>query len=101
MELSRSDRPGVHFSIACDVKMAHRRVLHAEEDWGYMACRDGASSDKVWLNHVGTFGFASIAYWWARLLGICGRFAGRLILNSRVWILAFADDLAITAGGED
>jgi hypothetical protein len=61
MECSLLERPGVHFAIAADVWHAHRLALHAERDGGLMACRNGTNPDCIWLNHVGTFGFSSIA----------------------------------------
>ena len=63
---------------------------------------DGLSGrdDSIWINHVGTFGFASIAYWWARLLGVVGRFAGRLAADAWFWMLVLADDIHLVAGGE-
>ena len=34
MEISKRDCSGAFFQLASDVRKAHRRVLHAEEDWG-------------------------------------------------------------------
>ena len=87
MEISKLDKPSVHFAIAADVWHAHRLVLHTEHDRGLMACRDGTDPESIWINHVGTFGFAFIAYWWARLIGIAGRFASKLAGDSWLWLL--------------
>jgi hypothetical protein len=101
MQSSLEEANGVQFAIAGDIKKAHRRVLHRKADWGLMACRDSSEGDSVWINRVGTFGLGSIAYWWARLAGGAGRFTGRLALDSWVWVLLFADDLHMSAGGRD
>ena len=95
----REREAGRTFAIAADIRKAHRRVLHDEEDWGYMACRDNSQEGHVWLNRVGTFGFGSIAYWWGRLAGGIGRLVGRILMEEEFWQMIFADDLNLTAGG--
>ena len=71
-----------------------------EEDWGSTACR--LVPGKVWLNKVGTNGFASAGYFWSRLA------AAVLVrmfhyLTARRWspeVLLHADDWIILAGRE-
>ena len=59
------------FTLFGDFCKAHRRVLIQQSDWGLQACcvRPG----HVWINKVGTYGIASISYWWTRLVAAIGR----------------------------
>lgn len=104
LSFCQNDLPGVHFIIGADIKKAHRLVVHAKRDWGLLCCRSSNSEsqkDTIWVNRVGTFGLGSIAYWWSRLAGLCGRFVSRLWLCSYAWQMIFADDLQLLAGGAD
>ena len=83
----------VLFGLVGDVKKAHRRYLHHPEHWGVLACRSRSDSPTVWLNRTGTFGIASAAFWFARLIGLIGR------LSLRVLSLIYADDLHLLSGG--
>ena len=64
--------PGGYFGLTGDVARAHRLVKVAEADWGLMACKTG-SSNKIWVNRVGSFGISSAAYHWSRLMSGVGR----------------------------
>ena len=96
-ELAAGER--VVFSVNADRTKAHRRVKVRPADWGVQACKTSSSSKVVWLNKTGTFGVASAAYWWSRLMGLLGRHAINLLGNSWVFILIFVDDLHIASGG--
>ena len=71
----------VLFGLVGDVKKAHRRYLHHPDHWGVLACRSRSDSSVVWLNRTGTFGIASAAYWFARLIGLVGRLTFRILLE--------------------
>ena len=91
----------VIFGINADISKAHRRVLVRESDWGVQACRTCSTSQTIWLNRVGTFGVASAAYRWARLMGLVGRFGLNILLNDWVFVFIFVDDLHVAAGGKN
>ncbi len=103
MQISAQQRPGPHLHLLADVKKAHRRYLHRQEDWGLMGCRSRDSSDTVWLNRVGTFGFGAAAYWFGRLASGVHRAALWFFCEGgdSDWIFAllFADDLDAQAHG--
>ena len=102
MELCDSDRPGdVQFTLLGDIKKAHRRFLHRQEDHGLMACRPGPDLDEVWINRTGTFGFSTASYWWGRLAGGIARMVVNFFSNSWFFQLLYADDLRIQTGGKD
>ena len=82
------------------LKKAHRRVKVRKEDWGYMASR--LVPGKVWLNKVGTYGFASAGYFWSRLAAAVF-FRMVYYLIGRSWspeVLLYADYWTILAGRE-
>ncbi|CAE7206607.1 unnamed protein product [Symbiodinium sp. CCMP2592] len=91
----------VLFGLVGDVKKAHRRYLHHPEHWGVLVCRARSDSSVVWLNRTGTFGIASAAYWFARLIGLVGRLSLRVMLQAFVFMLIYADDLHLLSGGSD
>ena len=91
----------VLFGLVGDVKKAHRRYLHHPEHWGVLACRTRGDSSVVWVNRTGTFGVASAAYWFARIIGLVGRLSLRVLLQSFVFMLIYADDLHVLSGGRD
>ena len=59
------DQPKPHFMLKGDISKAHRRVRVRRTDWGRQACRLEEQGD-IWLNMVGTFGIASVGYYWSR-----------------------------------
>ena len=81
------------FCLSADIRAAHRLFKIREADWPYLACKCDSNSQVVWTNRVGTFGVSSTPYWWARLMGLIGRFAG-YIMGSR-WFMQviYVDDL--------
>ena len=89
----------VLFGLVGDVKKAHRRYLHHPDHWGVLACRSRTYSPGVWLNRTGTFGIASAAFWFARLIGLVGRLSLRVLLDAFVFALIYADDLHLLSGG--
>ena len=101
METSLAADERVIFAINADIAKAYRRVRVRQEDWGAQACKTSSKSNVVWVNTVGTFGVASAAFWWSRLMGLLGRHA--LYLSGKDWlfVLTFVDDLHIAAGGKN
>ena len=90
--------PGAFFALTGDVARAHRLVKIDQQDWRFLACRTGVKPNTVWINMVGTFGVASAAYHWSRLMSGLGRAAyylhGKLALSQLVYV----DDLLWIAG---
>ena len=101
MEVSQDSGENVIFGLNADVAKAHRRVLVKESDWGVQACRTSSRSSVIWLNRTGTFGVASAAFWWSRLMALLGRFAYNLSEQDWLFVLVFVDDLHLAAGGQD
>ena len=99
MNLSVASCERVIFGLDADVAKAHRRVKVKKEDWGVLACKTASNSDTIWLNKTGTFGVASAAYWWSRLMGLIGRFALNAMLDDWFLALIFVDDIHMAAGG--
>ena len=99
METSLSAGERVIFAVNGDVSKAHRRVRVKQQDWGVQAARTDRNSNTVWLNKVGTFGVASAAFWWSRLMGLIGRFALATCMKDWIFILTFVDDLHMAFGG--
>ena len=98
MQISASERPGVHFSLVADIKQAHRRFVHDPADWGLLCCKSH-DSDRVWVNRCGTFGISSAAYWWARLSSGIGRLAFEIWELEFAFQFLYADDLRWTSHG--
>ena len=98
---SNSAQERVVFAINGDIAKAHRRVKVKPSDWGVQACKSSSKSSVVWLNKVGTFGVASAAYWWSRLMGLVGRHAMNLLGNAWVFVLVFVDDFHIASSGQN
>ena len=68
---------GACFLLTGDVARAHRLVKVATCDWRHQCCRTFAKGpDVVWANCVGSFGVASAAYHWHRLMAGLGRSPG-------------------------
>ena len=99
MRVSADAGERVVFSVNADITKAHRRVKVRQADWGVQACKTSTQSKVVWLNKTGTFGVASAAYWWSRLMGLLGRHALNLLGTCWIFILVFVDDLHIASGG--
>ena len=70
---------------------------------GVLACKThaDASDSVVWLNRTGTFGIASAAYWFSRLIGLVGRLSFRVLLEAFIFVLIYADDLHLIGAGKD
>ena len=81
------------FSVAADVKAAHRLVKVRPADWPLLACRAESSDKVVWVNRVGTFGISSASLWRSRLFGGVGRLIGACLLLAPFWQLVFVDDV--------
>ena len=101
METSIAAGERVIFAINADIAKAHRRVRVRPSDWGAQACKTSSNSKVIWLNKVGTFGVASAAFWWSRLMGLLGRHALNILGNDWIFILTFVDDLHIAVGGRN
>ncbi|CAE7021596.1 unnamed protein product [Symbiodinium natans] len=99
--LGATSEERVFFGIVGDVSKAHRRFLHHPEHWGVLGCKTRADSSVVWLNRTGTFGVASAAYWFSRLIGLVGRLAFRVLLDTFIFMLIYADDLHVVSGGRE
>ena len=70
-------------------------------DWGAQACRSSSTFSVIWQNKVGTFGVASGAFWWNRLMGLVGRFRLQILANDWLFILCFVDDIHLAVGGNN
>ena len=99
LTICQEDAPGAHFGRQADVRKAHRRFLHAQDQWGLLACQSDSASDKVWLNCVGTFGVGCAAYYWFRLAAAISRISLKLWGQAFAWQLIYADDLHWIAHG--
>ena len=79
------------FTLVGDVCTAHRRFFIQQSDWGLQACcvRPG----HVWLNKVGTYGIASISYWWTRLVAAIGRGVLYVMMREFVFQSIYVDDI--------
>ena len=81
------------FCLSADIRAAHRLFKIREADWPYLACKCDSNSQVVWTNKVGTFGVSSTPYWWARLMGLIGRFAGYIMGTRWFMQVIYVDDL--------
>ena len=81
------------FCLSADVRAAHRLVKIRESDWPYIARRCNSLSPTLWLNKVGAFGVSSTPYWWARLMGLIGRFVGHVMGTAWFLQVIYVDDL--------
>ena len=78
---------------------AHRRVKVATCDWRHQCCRTFAKGpDVVWANCVGSFGVASAAYHWHRLMAGLGRSAFYILGRAALMQLVYVDDLVWLVG---
>ncbi len=86
--------------LAVDVKEAHRLPPVHESDWQHQACR-AKPDGPVIVYKFGVFGFASSAYWWARLGGALIRSLLRVAPPcAALWTLLMADDLKLESTAE-
>jgi hypothetical protein len=92
--------PAASFSLTGDVKRAHRLTKIKKAEWGLQACKTGVKPGMLWLNKCGTFGIASAAYHWARLIaGLC-RCIMYMVQRSDFFQLLYADDFEWLAQGD-
>ena len=62
---------------------------------------DSVLDEIIWLNKVGTFGFASAGYWWGRSGAAVFRLAHHLLgYEYALWALLYSDDGWLTGRGE-
>ncbi len=95
------DDPSPKMLCAFDIKSAHRLIPIQPEDWGLLAFRL-EESGPIYCNTVGTFGVASASFWWGRVAGTLFRVMHRVMpWDALLYLLLFADDGLILAGGED
>ena len=93
--------PKQRLLMAFDIKSAHRLIPVQEEDWGLQAFRLD-DEEMVYLNKVGAFGITTASFWWGRLAATLFRTFHRVIpADSLLYLLLFADDGLVLAGGED
>ena len=86
----------IALSLLADVSKAHRLVKIKQQEWGLISCALG--EDEIYANTVGTFGIASAAYWWSRLMGAVVRLVHLLLGPQRtIELLLYADDLEFLA----
>ena len=94
-------QPDRRMLMAFDIKAAHRLVPIQPEDWGLQAFKleeDG----NVWCNTRGTFGVTTASFWWGRVASTTFRVLHRLWPEGALcYLLLFADDGLLMAGGED
>jgi len=100
MCISAAEDEGPHFALQADVKKAHRRYKHRRDQWGLLACRSNSNMEELWINKVGTFGFACASYWWGRLVAGLGRLNLNFFMTSWIFQLIYADDLRTQACGQ-
>ena len=84
--------PYAFFSMSGDIARAHRLIRVRSSDWGFQACR-ARDPSRVFLNCVGTFGVASAAYWWHRLMAMIGRLVYFMHGRDETILMTYVDDL--------
>ena len=90
--------PKAFFALKGDVSRAHRLVKIDRRDWRYLACKTDVNPGMIRINKVGTFGVASAAYHWSRLMSGLGRAAFYMLGKSGVMQLVYVDDLLWLVG---
>ena len=92
----------VRLSVLYDIARAHKLIPVREEDWGLQAFRlPGEDSGDVFVRTRGTFGVASAAYWFGRVIGVAVRSAHRLMgRHMGLLHLIYADDGWLAATGK-
>ena len=95
------DEPSPKMLCAFDIKSAHRLIPVQPEDWGLLAFRL-EEGGPIYCNTVGTFGVASASFWWGRVSGTLFRVLHKVLpREALMYLMLFADDGLILAGGED
>ena len=91
----------IRFSVLYDIARAHKLIPIREEDWGLQAFRlPGEDSGDVFVHTRGTFGIASAAYWFGRVIGVAVRCSHRIMGHYMGLLhLIYADDGWLTAMG--
>ena len=80
------------FALSAGVTEAHRQVPFHPDDWHYLECQVIPGGD-VFVNTVGTFGIASVSYYWSRVAGAIERFLQYLSgYTATSWHMLVADD---------
>ena len=91
--------PGACFVLSGDVARAHRLVKVARCDWRHQCCRTLIKGpEALWVNCVGSFGVASAAYHWHRLMAGLGRSAFYVLGRAAIMQLIYVDDLVWLVG---
>ena len=91
--------PGACFVLSGDVARAHRLVKVARCDWRHQCCRTFIKApEALWVNCVGSFGVASAAYHWHRLMAGLGRSAFYVLGRAALMQLIYVDDLVWLVG---
>ena len=87
--------------VAFDIKAAHRLIPVQEQDWGLQAFRLD-KEEEIYVNRVGTFGITTASFWWGRAAATLFRTYRRVLpRDSLVYLLLFADDGLVMAGGDN
>ncbi len=94
-------QPDQKMLMAFDIKAAHRLVPIQPEDWGLQAFKL-EEEGSIWCNTRGTFGVTTASFWWGRVASTTFRVLHRLWpAGALCYLLLFADDGLLLAGGED
>lgn len=73
-EEKEQGRGVVRLSALYDIARAHKLVPVREDDWGLQAFRlPGETTGDIYVHTRGTFGIASAAYWFGRVIGVAVR----------------------------
>ena len=87
------------FALSADVTEAHRQVPIHPDDWHLLGCQVIPGGD-VFVNTVGTFGVASVSYYWSRVAAAVGRLAQYLAGDyCTTWHMLVADGYLLECGG--
>ena len=101
MKAFQQHQPDQKMLMAFDIKAAHRLVPIQPEDWGlqaFMLEEEG----NIWCNTRGTFGVTTASFWWGRVASTTFRVLHRLWpAGALCYLLLFADDGLLLAGGEE
>ena len=93
----------IRFSVLYDIARAHKLVPVAEEDWRLQAFRlPGDKTGDIFVHTRVTFGVASAAYWFCRVIAVAARCEHRLLGRKYGLLhLIYADDGWLTATGRE
>ena len=87
--------------VAFDIKAAHRLIPVQEQDWGLQAFRLD-KEEEIYVNRVGTFGITTASFWWGRVASTLFRTYHRVLpRDALIYLLLFADDGLVMAGGDN